>query len=75
MILSKKRKTTKKSTDPKRHFVIINADLEYFCGFKYGGKFNWHNSYEQAKKFEDIRKFESIKKYYKDKEVIMDWVE
>ena len=73
MIQRKTRKPKKKVVQQK-HYVIMNSDLKYFCGFHRGGKFRWADDFEAAKKFEDEHKFNSFKKWCNE-EVIMDWID
>lgn len=69
------RKREKKAKEPqKKHYVILNSDLNYFCGFSHGGKFVWKNDSSQAKTFTDEHKFKNLSRWYPH-EIIMDWVD
>jgi|SanBayMetagenome_1026888.scaffolds.fasta_scaffold176316_1 hypothetical protein len=69
------RKKTKKLKEPqKKHYVILNSDLNYFCGFTHGGKFSWKKDFSEAKYFTDEHKFKMLTRWYPN-EIMMDWVD
>jgi hypothetical protein len=41
---------------PRREFVVINSQAEYYCGMMYGGELVWSHDYKEAKPLTDERK-------------------
>ena len=37
-------------------FIVMNSQLEYFCGLMYGGQLVWCSDYNEAKPLDDERK-------------------
>jgi hypothetical protein len=57
---------------PPREFVVINSQLQYFCGFARGGVLRWVDDHSSAKRLDDVRKFETLKRITQD-EIAMGW--
>ena len=61
---------------PEREwFIVMNSNLEYFCGMMYGGQLVWCNDYEEAKPLDDVSKFNFIRRVTpRDIELVMEYV-
>jgi len=51
-------KKTEKIT--RKWFIVVNSDLEYFCGLAYGGQPIWCSDYAEAKPLDNERKFSTL---------------
>ena len=51
----------KKKEDKRDWFIVMNSQLEYFCGLAYGGQCVWNSDYKEAKPLDHINKFNTIK--------------
>lgn len=51
-------KKTEKIT--RKWFIVVNSDLEYFCGLAYSGQPIWCSDYAEAKPLDDERKFTTL---------------
>jgi hypothetical protein len=47
----------KKQKETRKWFIVMNSNLEYFCGLAYGGQPVWCNDYNEAKPLDNERKF------------------
>ena len=65
----------KKQKDEKREwFIVMNSQLEYYCGMMYGGELVWSNDYREAKPRDDEAKFRTLKSLSHGEELIMDYI-
>lgn len=56
-------------------FIVMNSNLEYFCGMMYGGELVWCSDYEEAKPLDDVAKFDFIRRVTPpDVDLIMEYV-
>lgn len=65
-------RTSKKDT--RQWFIVMNSNLEYFCGLMYGGKLVWCSDYKEAKPLDDERKFRTLQSMCRGEELIMDYI-
>ena len=66
---------TIKYKDKRKWFLVLNSNLEYFCGMMYGGEFVWCKDYEEAKPLDDIAKFNTIRSMTPpDMDLIMEYI-
>jgi hypothetical protein len=49
-----------KKIEPRKWFIVVNSDLEYFCGLAYGGQPIWCSDYTEAKPLDNERKFSTL---------------
>jgi len=66
-------KKTEKIT--RKWFIVVNSDLEYYCGLAYGGQPVWCSDYEECKALDDERKFTTLQYICYDKELIMEYID
>ena len=60
---------------PKRNwFIVMNSQLEYFCGLMYGGQLVWSSDYNEAKPLDDEAKFKTLQYMCCGEELIMDYI-
>ena len=65
----------KKQKDEKREwFIVMNSQLEYYCGMMYGGELVWSNDYREAKPLDDEAKFRTLRYLSHGEELIMDYI-
>ena len=65
----------KKQKDEKREwFIVMNSQLEYFCGLAYGGQCIWNSDYKESKPLDDERKFIALKNICYGEELILDYI-
>jgi len=66
---------SKKQKDDKRDwFIVMNSQLEYFCGLAYGGQCIWNSDYKESKPLDNERKFITLKNMCYGEELIMDYI-
>jgi len=63
-----------KKAEKLREFIVMNSNLEYFCGTIYGGQLVWDSDYNEAKPLDRIEKFETIKRMCYGEELILDYI-
>lgn len=68
---AKKRKEEEKN---RKWFIVMNSNLEYFCGLAYGGQCVWDKDYNEAKPLDDEAKFHTLKALCYTDELIMDYI-
>lgn len=65
----------KKAQQTKRNwFIVMNSNLEYFCGMMYGGELVWSNDYNEAKPLDNERKFKTLQSLCYSEELILDYI-
>jgi hypothetical protein len=69
-----KQKRVKQKDDRREWFIVMNSDLEYYCGMMYGGQFVWDREYENAKPLDDEAKFRTLQSLSYGKELILDYI-
>jgi hypothetical protein len=55
-------------------FIVMNSQLEYFCGLMYGGQLVWSSDYNEAKPLDDERKFRTLQMLCMGEELVLDYV-
>ena len=69
-----KSKRVKQKDDRREWFIVMNSDLEYYCGMMYGGELVWSSDYLEAKPLDDEAKFRALKSLSYGKELILDYI-
>ena len=69
-----KQKRIKQKDDNREWFIVMNSDLEYYCGMMYGGELVWSSDYKEAKPLDDEAKFRTLKSLSYGKEIILDYI-
>jgi len=69
-----KSKRIKQKDDKREWFIVMNSDLEYYCGMMYGGELVWSSDYKEAKPLDDEAKFRALKHLSHNKEIILDYI-
>lgn len=69
-----KSKRVKQKDDRREWFIVMNSDLEYYCGMMYGGQLVWNSDYKNAKILDDEAKFRTLKYLSYGKELILDYI-
>jgi hypothetical protein len=69
-----KQKRIKQKDDKREWFIVMNSDLEYYCGMMYGGELVWSHDYKEAKPLDDEAKFKTLKSLSYGKELILDYI-
>ena len=69
-----KSKRVKQKDDRREWFIVMNSDLEYYCGMMYGGELVWSSDYKEAKPLDDEAKFRALKHLSYGKELILDYI-
>lgn len=65
---------SKKQKENRRWFIVMNSNLEYFCGLAYGGELVWCSDYKEAKPLDDERKFKTLQYLCYGKELLLDYI-
>ena len=65
--------TGKQHKKPKE-FIVMNSQLEYFCGMMYGGQLVWCSDYSEAKPLNDEAKFKTLQMLCSGEELILDYI-
>ena len=65
--------TGKQHKKPKE-FIVMNSQLEYFCGMMYGGQLVWCSDYSEAKPLNDEAKFKTLQMLFSGEELILDYI-
>lgn len=66
---------SKKQKDEKcKWFIVMNSQLEYFCGLAYGGQCIWNSDYKEAKPLNNESKFITLKNICYGEELILDYI-
>jgi hypothetical protein len=55
-------------------FIVMNSQLEYFCGLMYGGQLVWSGDYNEAKPLDDEAKFRTLQMLCLGEELVLDYV-
>jgi len=63
-----------KEKETRKWFIVMNSNLEYFCGLAYGGEIVWHSDYNEAKPLDNERKFRTLQYMCYGEELIMDYI-
>jgi hypothetical protein len=69
-----KSKRVKQKDDKREWFIVMNSDLEYYCGMMYGGQLVWDSDYKNAKILDDEAKFRTLKYLSYGKELVLDYI-
>jgi hypothetical protein len=69
-----KQKRVKQKDDKREWFIVMNSDLEYYCGMMYGGELVWSHDYKEAKPLDDEAKFRTLKSLSHGREIVMDYI-
>jgi hypothetical protein len=64
----------KKKAEKRDWFIVMNSQLEYFCGMAYGGQLVWCSDYNEAKPLDHPNKFNTLKYLCYNEELIMDYI-
>jgi hypothetical protein len=64
----------KVTKETRKWFIVMNSDLEYFCGLAYGGQPVWCSDYDKCKPLDNERKFKTLQLICSDKELIMEYI-
>lgn len=64
----------KKKEDKRDWFIVMNSQLEYFCGLAYGGQCVWNSDYKEAKPLDNECKFITLKNICYGEELILDYI-
>lgn len=67
-------KRVKQKDDKREWFIVMNSNLEYYCGMMYGGQLVWSNDYREAKPLDDEAKFRTLQRMSYGKELILDYI-
>lgn len=59
---------------PRKWFIVMNSNLEYFCGLMYGGQIVWDKDYKEAKPLDDESKFKTLQSLSPGYELILDYI-
>jgi hypothetical protein len=63
-----------KNKEKPREFIVMNSNLEYFCGLAYGGQPVWDSDYENAKPLDHENKFRTLQSLSLGEELILDYI-
>lgn len=69
-----KQKRVKQKDNKREWFIVMNSNLEYFCGLAYGGQCVWDKDYNEAKPLDNEAKFHTLKSLCYTDELIMDYI-
>jgi len=69
-----KSKRVKQKDDKRNFFIVMNSDVEYYCGMMYGGELVWSSDYKEAKPLDDEAKFRTLQSLSHGKELILDYL-
>ena len=69
-----KSKRVKQKDDKRNFFIVMNSDLEYYCGMMYGGELVWSSDYREAKPLDNEAKFKTLQSLSQGKELILDYI-
>mgnify|MGYP003351438145 CR=1 FL=1 len=64
----------KKEKITNKWFIVMNSNLEYFCGLAYGGQIVWCGDYKEAKPLDNERKFKMLQSLCPYDELIFDYI-
>jgi len=68
-------KNVKQKDDKREWFIVMNSDLEYYCGMMYGGELVWSSDYRECKQLDNEAKFRTLQSLCWDKELVMEYVD
>jgi len=63
-----------KGKHKQKEFIVMNSNLEYFCGLAYGGQLVWCSDYNEAKPLNDERKFQTLQYLCYGEELLLDYI-
>lgn len=72
--MEKTKLRVKQKEDKHKWFIVMNSQLEYFCGLMYGGELVWNSDYNEAKPLDHIEKFNVLKRMCYGEELILDYI-
>jgi hypothetical protein len=67
-------KMTGKNKEKREWFIVMNSQLEYFCGMMYGGELVWSDDYEEAKPLNLESKFRALQSLCRGEELVLDYI-
>ena len=70
-----KQKRVKQKDDKREWFIVMNSQLEYYCGMMQGGELVWSNDYREAKPLDDEAKFRTLKSLSYGEELLLDYLQ
>jgi hypothetical protein len=65
---------TGKKKEKRKEFIVMNSQLEYFCGLAYGGKSVWCSDYKEAKPLDNELKFKTLQRMCWGEELVLDYI-
>ena len=69
-----KQKRIKQKDDKREWFIVMNSQLEYYCGMMYGGELVWSGDYKEAKPLDHEAKFRTLQHLCYGEELILDYI-
>ena len=69
-----KGKKVKETLKDRREFIVMNSQLEYFCGLAYGGQLVWNHDYKEAKPLDHEDKFKTLQYLCLGEELALDYI-
>jgi hypothetical protein len=69
-----KGKRVKDELKDRREFIVMNSQLEYFCGLAYGGQLVWDSEYKNAKPLDHENKFKTLQYLCLGEELVLDYI-
>jgi len=65
---------TRQKNEKRNWFIVMNSQLEYFCGMMYGGQLVWSGDYNEAKPLDDERKFRTLQMLCRGEDLVLDYI-
>lgn len=63
-----------RNIEAPKQFIVMNSNLEYFCGLMYGGQLVWSHDHREAKPLDNEAKFRTLQNLCYDEELILDYI-
>lgn len=64
----------KQKSEKRKWFIVMNSQLEYFCGMMYGGELVWSGDYKECKLLDNEAKFRTLQYLCYGEELTLDYI-
>lgn len=65
---------TRQKNEKRNWFIVMNSQLEYFCGMMYGGQLVWSGDYDEAKPLSELTQFNGLQNMCLGEELVLDYI-